>query len=114
VFPISKAETDRILAARVGNTVTGFSGAGKAWFHMWMFKDGVAFTGDDNDISAEGAPRQWYFGKDAHGGYRLCEEPVTSKGESGCYPLLIKAIGDRWVEHDVYGDAEFQLLPGRQ
>jgi hypothetical protein len=112
-FPVSNAERDRVLASRNGNTVTGLSG-GSRWFHMWMFGKGVGYTGDDDDITAEGALRQWYVGKEASGGYRLCEAPVPAKGVRGCYPLNVPKMGDSWIEHDVYGDAQFQLLPGRQ
>jgi hypothetical protein len=113
VMPVSDAERDRAMSSRYGNTVTGLSG-GSLWFHMWAFRDGLAYTGDDDDITAEGAVRQWYVGKEASGGYRLCEHPVAAEGEMGCYPLSQPKIGDRWIEHDVYGDAAFELLPGRQ
>lgn len=112
-YPVSDAERDRALASRYGNTVTGISG-GRLWFHMWFFRDGLAYTGDDDDITAEGAVRQWFVGKEATGAYRLCEHPIAVEGALGCYPLNQPSIGDRWIEHDVYGDANFELLKGRQ
>lgn len=113
VFPVSDGERDRALATRYGNTVTGLSG-GTRWFHMWFFRDGIAFLGDGDDIIAEGAPRKMYVGKEASGAYRLCEQPIPAEGAMGCYPLPQVEVGDRWLEHDVYGDAIFELLPGRQ
>jgi hypothetical protein len=114
VFPVPDVERDRVLANRYGNTVTGFSGAGKKWFHMWMFHDGMSYLGDGDDITAEGAARKMYIGKEASGAYRLCEQPIPSEGAMGCYPFPDVKIGDRWIEHDIYGDAIFELLPGRQ
>jgi len=73
----------------------------------------VAFTGDDEDMSSEGKIRQWYFGKDSVG-YRICSRPIPPEGESGCYPFLVHKPGDSWVEHDMDGDAQFSLLPGRE
>lgn len=113
VFPISDEERDRALATRYGNTVRGLSG-GSRWFHMWFLCDGMAYLGDGDDITAEGAPRKLYVGKEASGAYRLCEHPIPLEGARGCYPLPQVEIGDRWLEHDVYGDAIFELLPGRQ
>lgn len=113
VFPISDEERDQALSTRYGNTVTGLSG-GSRWFHMWFFRDGVAYLGDGDDIIAEGTPRKMYVGKAASGAYRLCEQPIPAEGTTGCYPLPQVEIGDRWLEHDVYGDAVFELLPGRQ
>jgi hypothetical protein len=113
VFPVSDEERDQALATRYKNTVTGLSG-GSRWFHMWFFQDGWAYLGDGDDIIAEGAPRQMYVGKETSGAYRLCEQPIPAEGATGCYPLPRVKIGDRWLEHDVYGDAIFELLPGRQ
>jgi hypothetical protein len=113
VLPVGDAERDQVLASRYGNTVTGLSG-GPRWFHMWFFGDAMAYTGDDDDISAEGKLRRWYVGKEASGGYRLCEHAIPATGEMGCYPLNQPKLGDRWIEHDVFGDATFELLPGRQ
>ena len=112
-LPVGDAERDQVLASRYGNTVTGLSG-GPRWFHMWFFSDATAYTGDDDDITAEGVLRQWYVGKEASGAYRLCEHPIPAEGEMGCYPLNQPKLGDRWLEHDVFGDATFELLPGRQ
>lgn len=109
---MSDAERDRVLANYSGNTLTGFSGGGH-WFHMWFFDKGLAYSGDDYDMTSEGAPRQWYVGKDATG-YRLCPQPIPPEGRANCYPLLIKQIGESWVEHDMDGDAQFTLLKGRQ
>jgi len=109
---IPAAEAARVLAHYTGNTMTGYSGGGH-WFHMWFFDKALAYTSDDMDISGEAKPRQWYLGKDASG-YRICPKPIPAGGERGCYPLLIKRIGDSWVEHDMDGNAYFTLLPGRQ
>jgi hypothetical protein len=113
VLPVSTAERDQALASRYHNTVTGLSG-GSRWFHMWFLHDAIAYTGDDDEITAEGATRQWYVGKESSGAYRHCEHVVPPAGEMGCYPLNQQNIGDRWTEHDVFGDAVFELLPGRQ
>lgn len=113
VFPISDAERDEVLANFYGNTLTGLSG-GRFWFHMWFFADGVAYTGDGDDITAEGAARKWYVGKEASGAYRLCDRPIPPEGTLGCYPLSKLEIGDRWKVQNLYGDGDFELLRGRQ
>lgn len=111
--PVSKEEADKALAGYYGNTMTGYSGGGH-WFHMWFLdKNGLAYTSDDEDMSSEGKPRQWYVGKDSTG-YRLCGEPIPAEGKSGCYPLPVRKVGEAWVQHDMDGDAYFSLLPGRQ
>ena len=119
--PVSKAEAAMVLAGYVGNTMTGYSGGGH-WFHMWILKGDplVGYTSDDEDISGEGKTREWWVGKD-NIGYRMCPtvdiaRDVGPKMVPGmnCYPLLIKKVGDTWVEHDMDGDAYFTMLPGRQ
>ncbi len=120
--PVSHAEAAQVLAGYVGNSMTGFSGGGH-WFHMWFFKgspDVIAYTSDDEDISGEGKTRAWWVGKD-NIGYRLCPKVDVANntgkkmvpGEN-CYPLLVKKVGDVWVEHDMDGDAYFSALAGRQ
>jgi hypothetical protein len=112
-LPISKAEQDKILAGYYGSTMWGFSGGGH-WFRMWFLdRNGLAYTSDDQDMSSEHEPHQWYFGKDSTG-YRICRDPIPAAGREGCYPLLIKKVGDAWVEHDMDGDADFRLDAGRQ
>lgn len=114
VKPISQAEVDRAWATRKGNTMTGASAGGRAWFHMWAFDNGLVYTGDGWDITAEGSPRQMYIGKDAGGAYRLCEEPIPASGAMGCYPWPNVKVGDTWSEQDRFGEAQFTLMPGRQ
>jgi hypothetical protein len=109
---VSTEEADQALAGYYGNTMWGFSGGGH-WFHMWFLDGSLAYTSDDEDISSEGTPRRWYVGKDSTG-YRLCGEPIPATGKSGCYPLPQHRVGDSWVQHDMDGDAQFSLLPGRQ
>jgi hypothetical protein len=109
---VSAAEADQALAGYYGNTMTGFSG-GKHWFHMWFLDKNLAYTSDDEDITAEGRPRHWYVGKDSTG-YRLCPAPIPAIGSANCYPLPVRKVGESWVQHDMDGDAYFTLLPGRQ
>lgn len=109
---VTAEEADQALAGYYGNTMWGFSGGGH-WFHMWFLEGSLAYTSDDEDISSEGKPRRWYVGKDSTG-YRLCGEPIPAAGKSGCYPLPLHRVGDSWVQHDMDGDAQFSLLPGRQ
>jgi Ni/Co efflux regulator RcnB len=109
---VTAVEADKALAGYYGNTMTGYSGGGH-WFHMWFLNKGLAYTSDDEDISSEGKPRQWYVGKDSTG-YRLCGEPIAAEGKSGCYPLPLRKVGDSWVQQDMDGAAYFSLLPGRQ
>jgi len=119
--PVPPAEAAMVLAGYVGNTMTGFSGGGH-WFHMWILKGDplVGYTSDDEDISGEGKTRVWWVGKD-NIGYRMCPsvDIANNTGQKmvpgmNCYPLLIKKVGDTWVEHDMDGDAYFTMLPGRQ
>lgn len=120
--PVSKEEAARVMAGYVGNTMTGYSGGGH-WFHMWIFTGYplVAYTSDDEDISGEGNVRTWWVGKDSTG-YRMCPTVDIARDVGApkmvpginCYPLLIKKVGDSWVEHDMDGDAYFTMLPGRQ
>jgi hypothetical protein len=118
--PVSQAEAAKVLAGYIGNSMTGYSGGGH-WFHMWFLKESpvVAYTSDDYDISSEGKPRQWWIGKDSTG-YRICPAVDVANNTGmkmqpgvNCYPLLVKKVGDTWVEHDMDGDAYFSLLPGR-
>lgn len=109
---VSAEEAEQALSGYYGNTMWGFSGGGH-WFHMWFLDGSLAYTSDDEDISSEGKPRRWYVGKDSTG-YRLCSEPIPAEGKSGCYPLPQHRVGDSWVQHDMDGDAQFSLLPGRQ
>ena len=109
---VSDAEADKALAGYYGNTMTGYSGGGH-WFHMWFLEKNLAYTSDDEDITAEGKPRRHYVGKDSTG-YRLCSSPIPTEGTSGCYPLPVRTVGESWVQHDMDGDAYFTLLPGRQ
>jgi hypothetical protein len=111
-LPVSAEEADQALAGYYGNTMWGFSGGGH-WFHMWFLEGNLAYTSDDEDISSEGKPRHWYVGKDSTG-YRLCGEPIPAEGKLGCYPLPQHRVGDSWVQHDMDGEAQFSLLPGRQ
>lgn len=113
-MPVSEAERNQAWASRRGNTTTGLSAGGRSWFHMWFFDNGIAYTGDGDDISNEGVTRQWYIGKTSAGDYRLCETPVPAEGEMGCYPFPSVKLNDIWTEQDVYGPAVFTLLPGRQ
>jgi len=122
--PISPAEAAMVLAGYIGNTMTGYSGGGH-WFHDWFVQASgnqvVSYTSDDEDISGEGKTRSWWVGKDSTG-YRLCPNVDVARDVGGakmvpgvnCYPLLIKKVGDTWVEHDMDGDAYFTMLPGRQ
>jgi hypothetical protein len=110
---VSKAEADQVMAGYYGNTMWGFSGGGH-WFRMWFLdRNGLAYTSDDQDMTGEGKPRQWYIGKDS-AGFRMCGEPIPAAGREGCYPLPVRTVGEWWVQHDMDGDAEFQLVPGRQ
>ena len=109
---VDKAEADKALAGYFGNTMWGYSG-GKHWFHMWFLDGSTAYTGDDEDITSEGKPHAWYVGKDS-AGYRLCGQPIPATGANGCYPLPVRKLGEAWVQHDMDGDAQFSLLPGRQ
>ncbi len=119
--PVSRAEAAQVLAGYVGNTMTGYSGGGH-WFHMWILKGDplIGYTSDDEDISGKGKTRTWWVGKD-NIGYRMCPtvDIANNTGQKivlriNCYPLLIKKVGDSWVEHDMDGDAYFTVLPGRQ
>jgi hypothetical protein len=110
---IGKAEQDKVMEGYYGTTMWGYSGGGH-WFRMWFLdRNGLAYTSDDQDMTGEGKPRQWYFGKDS-AGYRICGEPIPAEGRDGCYPLPVRKVGDWWIQHDMDGDAEFQLVPGRQ
>jgi hypothetical protein len=111
-LPVDAAEAAQALAGYYGNTMWGFSGGGH-WFHMWFLDGNLAYTSDDEDISSEGKPRSWHVGKDSTG-YRLCSEQIPAEGKFGCYPLPQHRVGDSWVQHDMDGDAQFSLLPGRQ
>jgi hypothetical protein len=109
---VSDAERDRVLADYYGNSMTGYSGGGH-WFHMWFWNNGLAYAGDDYDMTSEGSPALIYIGKDTTG-YRMCRQPIPAEGERNCYPVLVKQVGEGWTEHDMDGDALFMLLRGRQ
>jgi hypothetical protein len=115
VMPVSKEEARKVLAPRVGNTMTGSSAGGKSWLHMWVFnEDGLHYKGDGDDITGERTPSILYVGKDTDGKYRVCLEPIPADGTHGCYPFPTVKLGDKWIEQDVKGEANFTLLPGRQ
>lgn len=122
VMPVSQQEEAAAWANRKGNTMAGLSYGGqtvpyyggRVWFHMWIFSDGLVYTGDGYDMSAEHTPRHMYVGKDAKGVYWACAKPIPAQGMKGCESWPTVKLGEDWVEQDPFAPAHFTLLPGRQ
>jgi hypothetical protein len=122
VMPISRQEEAQAWANRKGNTMAGLSYGGhvvpyyggRVWFHMWVFDDGLVYTGDGFDMSAEGTPRRMYVGKDADGVYWACARPIPAQGIKGCESWPNVKVGDDWIEQDPFAPAHFTILAGRQ